>query len=68
MKKYNVDEEGLLKLIENNSDVKNDAIKKLKPFIETSLTSSGLTPKLKAKKRLLNLCIQKKFLLIQSSN
>lgn len=51
MKKYNVDEEGLLKLIENNSDVKNNAIKELKPFIETSLTSSGLTPKLKAKKK-----------------
>lgn len=51
MKKYNVDKDGLLKLIENNNSVKKDVIKELKPFIETSLTSSGLTPKLKAKKK-----------------
>ena len=51
MEKYNTDIAGLCRLIETNNAVKEDAIKQLRPFIEKSLTSSGLSPKLKAKKK-----------------
>ena len=51
LEKYDTDIVGFLKLAETNNEVREDAIKQLRPFIEKSLTSSGLTPKIKAKKK-----------------